>query len=275
MVLQAGSSAAAAISAGGVCADCGASVSGNFCSGCGADLRKSSLGFLGSAVAPVRRSFPVVYLKLLRAPIRGTVAFAEDPSYRNYVSFALTGIALYCLFMVPVVMNAIAPAGGPVHVSESLATLMKALSQIGVYVGIVITFLLAFGVFRLVSRVKRPFRAYFKLFCMALGFTAPINGAYEFVVVRVFHGVGTTAFNSQLTTEALLTPTGLTSLAVLVVMFSYYVGIHRRFWDMPVWKAAPLYYVSSLVSNLIGPWLMWWIGFYSAGVLIAAGIVTP
>ena len=44
-------------------------------------------GFSRQAVAPVRRSFPVVYLKLLRAPIRETVAFAEDPTYRGHISF--------------------------------------------------------------------------------------------------------------------------------------------------------------------------------------------
>ena len=63
----------------GVCADCGAPASGNFCSSCGADLREGALGFLGQAVAPVRRSFPVVYLKLLRSPIRQTVALRRGP----------------------------------------------------------------------------------------------------------------------------------------------------------------------------------------------------
>ena len=92
-----------------VCADCGAPAHGNFCSSCGADLRPSSLGLFGQAVAPVRRSFPAVYLKLLRAPIRQTVAFAEDPSYRGYISFALAGIALYLLIIVPIVMAVVAP----------------------------------------------------------------------------------------------------------------------------------------------------------------------
>lgn len=273
MILQAGSSTSSA-SAAAACGDCGATVSGNFCSSCGADLRRSALGFLGPAVAPVRRSFPIVYLKLLTAPIRATVAFAEDRTYRNHVSFALTGIAIYCLFIVPVVMNMIVPGDGSVQVSESMLTLMKALSQIGVYVGTVITFLLAYGVFRLFSRVKRSFHAYFKLFCLALGFTAPINGAYEFVVTRVFHGAGITAFNLQLTREALLTPTGLSTLTLILLIFSYNVGIHRRFWDIPAWKAAPLYFVTALVSNQIGYYLMWWVGFYSASILIAAGIVT-
>lgn len=186
MVLQAGGSTTSPAT-DGVCGECGAPAGGNFCASCGADLRRSSLGFLGQAAAPVRRSSPIVYLKLLRSPIRTTVALAEDPTYRNYLSFALTGIAIYCLFIVPVVMNMIVPAGGPVHVSESMMTLMKILSQVGVYVGIMITFVLAYGVFRLLAHVKRPVHAYFKLFCLALGFTAPINGAYEFLVTRVFH----------------------------------------------------------------------------------------
>ena len=74
---------------------------GNFCSACGADLRQSALGFLGQAAAPVRRSFPVVYLKLLRAPVRQTVTLAEDPSYRGHISFALAGIALYYFCSCP------------------------------------------------------------------------------------------------------------------------------------------------------------------------------
>jgi len=130
----------------GVCADCGAAAQGNFCSSCGADLRQSSLGFLGQAAAPVRRSFPAVYLKILRAPIRQTVAFAEDPSYRGYVSFAVAGIAIYLLFIVPIVVRTVAPPG--TNVSESMLTLMKVLSQVGVYVGMAMAFLLAFVVFR-------------------------------------------------------------------------------------------------------------------------------
>ena len=57
----------------------------------------------------MRRSFPAVYLKILRAPIRQTVAFAEDPSYRGYVSFALAGIAIYLLLIVPIVVGIVAP----------------------------------------------------------------------------------------------------------------------------------------------------------------------
>jgi hypothetical protein len=296
MVLQAGGAASAAVAADVVCSDCGAPVSGNFCSSCGADHRKSSIAFLGSAVAPVRRSFPVVYLKILRAPIRTTVAFAEDPTYRNYLSFALTGIAIYCLFMVPVVMNIVVPAGGNVHVSESLMSLMKVLSQVGVYVGTVITFFVVYGAFRLFAPARRSLPAYFKLFCLALGFTAPINASYEFLATQVLHGVGMTAVvglaaqwaiawgqhfageaqpGLQAAQAALLTPTALASLALYIALVGYAIGIHRRYWRMSVWTAGPLYMGASFVSSFVGYVLMWWVGFYTASILTAAGVVTP
>src|SRR6185312_15697648 len=95
--------------AAAACADCGAPASGNFCSSCGADLRESSLSFLGRTAAPVRRSFPA-----------------------GYLSFALAGIAVYLLLIVPIVIRQVAPPG--TNVSESMLTLMKVLSQVGVYV---------------------------------------------------------------------------------------------------------------------------------------------
>lgn len=299
MILQAGTSNAPVTA--GTCSECGSPAGGNFCSSCGADLRRSALGFLGQAAAPVRRSFPVVYMKLLRAPIRATAALADDPTYRNYLAFALSGIALYCLFIVPVVMGIVVPAGGNVHVSESMMTLMKALSQVGVYVGILITFALAFVVFRMFAPAKRSLAAYFKLFCLALGFTAPINGAYEFVVANIIHGTGLTAVSAALSAvivtavtsafdavfaengafldiepllQVLATPTGVSSLVLIVAMLVYYIGIHRRFWQMAIWKATLLYLGVSWVSNQIGYYLMWYVGFYTARVLINAGIVT-
>lgn len=219
----------------------------------------------------MRRSFPAVYLKILRAPIGETVAFAQDPSYRGYLSFALAGIALYILLIVPIVMQQVAPPG--TNVSESLLTLMKILSQVGVYAGIVITFLLAFLVFRLFALVQRPFHAYFKLYAIALGFVAPIYGVYEFVARSVLGGVGTSSISAQITLDDWLKPTAWASMALMVAMLVYFIGIHRRFWDMPVWKAALLYMPASYVANVISYQLMWYVGWYSAYVLSAAGIV--
>ncbi len=42
---------------------------------------------------------------------------------------------------------------------------------------------------------------------------------------------------------------------------------------MPVWKAALLYMPASYVANVISYQLMWYVGWYSAYVLSAAGIV--
>jgi hypothetical protein len=257
--------------AAAACADCGAPASGNFCSSCGADLRESSLSFLGRTAAPVRRSFPAVYLKILRAPIRQTVDFTEDPSYRGYLSFALAGIAVYLLLIVPIVIRQVAPPG--TNVSESMLTLMKVLSQVGVYVGMAIAFLMAFLVFRLFSRVKRPFHAYFKLYAMALGFVAPIYGVYEFVARSVLGGVGMSSFSAQMTVDDWLKPTAWVSVALIVAMLVYFIGIHRRFWQMPLWKAALLYLPASYVANVISYQMMWYVGWYSAYVLSAAGIV--
>ncbi len=268
MILHVGDSG---IAAAGVCADCGAPAGGNFCSSCGADMRRSSLAFLGQAAAPVRRSFPAVYLKILRAPIRQTVAFAEDPSYRGYISFMLAGIALYLLLIVPIVIQQVAPPGS--NVSESLLTLMKILSQVGVYVGMAITFLAAFLAFRMFARVKRPFHAYFKLYAIALGFVAPFYGAYEFITRTVLGGVGISSFSGQMPLEDWQKPTAWVSIAVILVMLVYFVGIHRRFWSMPTWKAALLYLPASYASGVMGTQLMWYVGWYSAYILSAAGII--
>lgn len=269
MILQAGGSAAAAAV---TCGDCGAPVGGNFCSSCGADLRASSLGFLGQAVAPVRRSFPIVYAKILTSPIRQTVALAQDPSYRNYLSFALSGVALYCLMFVPVVMRMVVPTGGA-QVSESMLTLMKALSQIGIYFGVVLTFLLGYGLFRMFAKERKSLAAYFKLYAIAMGFVAPIYGAYEFVVRFVLGGVSMTTLGTM-TEDDLLKPTTIMSVILALLLWVYFVAIHRRFWVMPIWKATLLYFVASIVSGQLGYWIMWWVGFYSARILTAAGIVT-
>ncbi len=198
----------------------------------------------------MRRSFPAVYLKILRAPIRQTVAFAEDPSYRGYVSFFLTGIAIYCLLIVPIVMSIVAPARH-VHVSESMLTLMKVLSQVGVYVGMAITFALAYALFRLFRHREAAIgRAYFKLYCLALGFVAP--DLWRLRVRRARHARRHRHVVIRRADDA--TPIGSRRrqwprwrwCCRCVV---YFIAIHRRFWDMPVWKATALYLVAAVVCQ--------------------------
>jgi hypothetical protein len=60
----------------------------------------------------------------------------------------------------------------------------------------------------------------------------------------------------------------------MVLMYVYFIGIHRRFWDMPVWLASALYLVAAVLSTQIGFFVMWHVGYYTARVLTAAGIVT-
>jgi len=177
------------------CGDCGTPAGGNFCSRCGADLRADAPSILGSA----RRTFPVVYLQLLRSPILRTVALAEDKTYREHLSFLLTAIGIFCLLFLPTLFAAAAAAGPEAHVSEGMQTLMKVLSQAGVYVGATMTFLLAFGLFRYFSREPRSLQAYFKLYCLAFGLVMPMYAAYEFITRHMLGVTGMSSLNGPMT----------------------------------------------------------------------------
>ena len=54
--------------------------------------------------------------------------------------------------------------------------------------------------------MKRPFHAYFKLYCLALGFMAPIYGVYEFVVRRLLGGIGMSSFSPAMAPADWLNP---------------------------------------------------------------------
>ena len=254
----------------GVCADCGAAANGNFCASCGADLRESALGFLGRTVAPVRRSFPVVYLKLLRAPIRQTVAFAEDPSYRSHVSFLLTSIAIFSLLMIPIMVRSVVPG----QMSESLQTYVKVMSQVGVYVGSAITFVIAYWLYRYFAKERRTVSAYFKLYCLAFGFVMPLYAAYEFVACSVLGGIGMSSLEQVTQVEQLREPLTLASVSLALLLWAYMIAIHRRFWRMRLWPAAILYVVAAISSSMISFWLMFAVSAFGREALVAAGIVT-
>jgi hypothetical protein len=271
MILQMrGASAGAQVAA--VCADCGAQVTGNFCSACGADQRTGAIGVLGDVTAPVRQSFPWVYLKILRAPVRQTAALAEDRAYRSHVSFLLSGIAVFSLLMIPILMRSAVP--GASQMSESLQTYLKVMSQVGIYVGSVITFLLAYALFRFFAKEPRTLKAYFKLYCLAFGFVMPLYAAYEFLARSVLGGIGMSSLDQVTRTEQLLAPATLVSTALALLLWTYFIAIHRRFWHMSLWKAAALYVVVALSSSQIAFWLMFVVSAFGRDVLVAAGIVT-
>ena len=123
------------------------------------------------------------------------MGLAEDPTYRSHVSFLLTGIAVFCLLFLPILMRTTVPTAAAGHMSEDMQTLMKVLSQVGVYVGAVITFLLAFALFRYFAKEPRTLKAYFKLYCLAFGFVMPLYAVYEFAARGLLGGTGMSSFN--------------------------------------------------------------------------------
>lgn len=247
------------------CADCGTAVAGNFCSTCGADLREGALGLFGFA----RRSFPAVYLHLLAAPVKATVALAEDRTYRTHLSFLLTSIAVFCLLMLPTLFQAAAAAAPAAHISESMQNLMRVLSQAGAYIGTAISFLIAFGLFRYFAREPRTLVAYFKLYCLAFGFVMPIYATYEFVAR---HLLGVTGISS-LGTVTQWTPSALLAAAFALVLWAYFIAIHQRFWRLSLWKAILLYVAAATASYQLSFWLMYVIGQVTAKVLLAHGFL--
>jgi hypothetical protein len=251
------------------CADCGTPAGGNFCSSCGADLRADAPSILGSA----RRTFPVVYLQLLRSPILRTVALAEDKTYREHLSFLLTAIGIFCLLFLPTLFAAAAAAGPEAHVSEGMQTLMKVLSQAGVYVGATITFLLAFGLFRYFSREPRSLQAYFKLYCLAFGLVMPMYAAYEFITRHMLGVTGMSSLNGPMTAAQWATPSTILAVVLALLLWSYFIAIHRRFWRLPLWKAGVLYVVAATASYQLTFWLMYAVGYGVAKALITSGVL--
>lgn len=269
-----GAAAASQPTGASVCSECGAGASGNFCSFCGADLRTPATGMLRAITAPVRYSFPAVYLRLLRSPVKATVALAEDPAYRAHVSFLLTGIAVYFLLFLPILLQMWALGGDTAKISPSMLTLMRIVFQVNLYLGAAITFSLGYAVFRHFAKEPRPLRSYFKLYCLAWGFIAPIYAIYEYVTRTVLGVTGMSTFNGPtMTLEQWARPSTMLAVVLILTQVAFFVAIHVRFWRMRLRWALPLYVAVVLVSNKISFWLSFYVGYWSAHVLSAYGIV--
>ena len=272
MILQTRATSAGADAHGvSLCAECGTQGTGNFCASCGADLRGG--GMLSAFTGATSKSFPAIYLRILRSPIKATVALANDPSYRQYVSFLLSGIAVFSLIMIPILLGSVVPAGGS-QLSESLQTYLKVMSQVGVYVGSAITFAVAYLLFRYFSKEPRSLRAYFKLYCVAFGFVMPLYAAYDFLSRSVLGGIGMSSLEQVDQTEQLLQPLTWLSTALALLLWTYFIVIHRHFWRMSLWRAGALYVVAALLSYQISFWLMFGVSALGRDVLVGAGVVT-
>jgi hypothetical protein len=275
MILQTRATSAGADAHGvSVCAECGTQGTGNFCASCGADMHGGS-GVLGAVAGAARHSFPTTYLRILHSPVKETVNLAEDPAYRRHISFLLSGLAVFCVIMVPFFLQSADPAGAAVQYSESMQTLMKVLSQVGVYAGAAITFVLGYALFHFFAKSKRSIKGYLKLYCLAYGFIMPPYALYDYVVRGMLGSTGLSSFIAQEpTTEQILSVPFAVSFALSLLIWAYFIAIHKRFWHMSVWKAGALYSVASLGSYQAAYWVMYYVGYYVAVILIGAGVVT-
>lgn len=277
MTLEAGSPAAqAAVSAEISCPECNSTASGNFCSNCGADLRAAKAGLFGTVATHARLSYPGTYLQILRSPVKATVALADDPTYRQHISFLLTSLAIFCVVIVPFIIQSADPTGAMARYSESMQMLMKVLSQAGVYAGAIFAFLIGYAIFFVFAKTPRTFKAYLKLYCLAYGFMLPPYALYDYVARGILGSTGLTSYlNQSPSLEQLLTVPFAVALSASLLIWAYFIAIHRRFWNMALWKAGVLYTAAALISQKVGYWAMYYIGYWAALGLIRAGIVTP
>jgi hypothetical protein len=259
--------------AGAACADCGSTVSGNFCSACGADLRGGGSGLIDT-VTGGRQSYLATYLQILRSPVKATVDLTDDPSYRQHISFLLSSLAVFCVIMVPFIVQSAVADDQLSQFSESMRTLISVMSQVGVYVGAVITFLLGYGLFRVFAKETRSLKSYFKLYCLAYGFMLPPYALYDYVARGLLGITGLSSFAAQTpTVEELATVPFAVSFAVSLLIWVYFIAIHRRFWRMPVWKATVLFSAAAIAAGKIGYEVMYVVGAQVAMFLINLGVV--
>ena len=257
------------------CPECGAVANGNFCSSCGADLSEDSSGVFGVVSSTVRQSFLATYVRILRSPIKAPVALAEDPSYRQQLSFFVSGLALFGLLIVPILIRAATPTDVTAQYSESMQMLLSVLSQVGLYVGAIVTFLLGFVLFHYFAKEPRSFKAYLKLYCLTFGFILPLYAVYEYVARGLLGGTGMSSFSTGTTTQdQVFTASYMVSIVLTLVLWAYFVAIHRRFWRMPLWKAGVLYTATAFSSHQLSYWGMFFVGYWVAYGLISIGVVT-
>lgn len=259
--------------AAAVCADCGAPAAGNFCSACGADLRSGGPGLIDT-VTGGRQSYLATYLQILRTPVKATVGLADDPSYRQHISFLLSSLAVFCVIMIPFIVQSAVADEQMSQFSESMRRLISVMSQVGVYVGAVITFLLGYGLFRVFAKEARSLKSYFKLYCLAYGFMMPPYALYDYVARGLLGITGLSSFAVQApTAEELASVPFVVSLGVSLLIWVYFIAIHRRFWRMPVWKATVLFSVAAIAASKIGYEVMYVVGAQVTLFLINLGVV--
>jgi hypothetical protein len=103
----------------------------------------------------------------------------------------------------------------------------------------------------------------------------PPYAIYDYVVRGLLGSTGLSSFVGQdPTPEQILSVPFAVSFALTLLIWGYFIAIHKRFWNMSVWKAGALYSAASMASYQAAYWVMYFVGYYIALILVGAGVVT-
>jgi len=211
------------------CQSCGAVAMGKYCSQCGARLQAASssgwVDALGTLAGDASKAGVIgALLVILKSPIAGTIALADDRSYNGHLKFFTACTAVNVAFFVIVVPALISSY---FHVSIPAGHARQVAVTIWYYVTIVPILFVAYYLFRLGSGRKRSPHEFVKLALIGHGFTGLVIVGVTalFLPLVVIFGV-TMAFASFVT--------GITYIPVGVYAFLVY----REFWQTSgVWTA--------------------------------------
>lgn len=177
------------------CGKCGFLDSGNFCSNCGAELKPAAetlLGSVGRDVLDIDRGhgFVAVLWRLVRSPVRTTLALANDPAYQGHWTFFVVTVAvsLFVQRFFPLGSTA-EPAG---IVSPDQGRWLQEFGEIAgspdmrtafTYVFFFTALLVGYFIFGKLAPAPRSPRAYLKLSCLSSGFSQLAFAAFVVPVV--------------------------------------------------------------------------------------------
>jgi hypothetical protein len=169
------------------CDRCGETVKGRFCSNCGAELRMAA----SPASGPIRhlydelagdggRGYFDTLRTILRVPIRGTLRYALDPTYKGHKTFLFTNIA--ASVAVAGITLRLQPKGlySPIQeMAGNISEFQKLIFELIRYIGFFGGFLIGYWSFRYQSATSRTAAEFFKLSCLTIGMSALLNIALD------------------------------------------------------------------------------------------------
>lgn len=184
------------------------------------------------------------FLHLLRAPVRHTLEFVDDPAYTGHGRFFR--LATYLYIVTTIVMTAALisfdPAagsrGGFVHTMQELqSSKFMLVAPVLVYSGFILYLVVGYMILSRLAKSKRAPRAYVKLRCLSGGFATllylPLAGVTLAARLAMDHLPASTA------TEIWSRPATWVLAAAAVCIYGpviyllvYEVRIQKRFWGI-------------------------------------------